>query len=131
MNILTLNANCFFGIEASKEKDSAVDHLSLGIQNFKVEDAAAKLEKRGLKVSRVSKEGLKFTDPDGLLVQLNAPGCSRLLAGAWAATTLKAAWKGGCRQDCPPHITAVGRNAAEFGQALELRGRAPGQQSHR
>ena len=46
---------------------------SAGIQNFKVEDAAAKLEKRGLKLSGVSKEGLKFTDPDGILVQLNAP----------------------------------------------------------
>jgi hypothetical protein len=45
----------------------------LAIQNFKVEDTAAKLEKRGLKVSGVSKEGLKFTDPDGFLVQLSAP----------------------------------------------------------
>ena len=73
VNILTLNANCFFGIEAANEKGPAVDHFSLGIQNFKVEDAAAKLEKRGLKLSGVSKEGLKFTDPDGVLVQLNAP----------------------------------------------------------
>jgi len=73
VNILTLNANCFFGIEADNEKGPAVYHFSLGIQHFKVEDAAAKLEKRGLKLSGVSKEGLKFTDPDGVLVQLNAP----------------------------------------------------------
>jgi catechol 2,3-dioxygenase-like lactoylglutathione lyase family enzyme len=73
VNILTLNANCFFGIEASKEKDSAVDHFSLGIQNFKAEEAAEKLKKRGLKPSGISNEGLKFTDPDGILVQLNAP----------------------------------------------------------
>ena len=38
VNILTLNANCFFGIEASKEKDPAVDHFALGIQNFKAEE---------------------------------------------------------------------------------------------
>jgi catechol 2,3-dioxygenase-like lactoylglutathione lyase family enzyme len=73
VNILTLNPNCFFGIEAANEKNPAVDHFALGIQNFKVEDAAAKLEKRSLKLSGVSKEGLKFTDPDGILVQLNAP----------------------------------------------------------
>jgi catechol 2,3-dioxygenase-like lactoylglutathione lyase family enzyme len=73
VNILTLNANCFFGIEAANEKGPAVDHFSLGIQDFKAQDAAAKLEKRGLKLSGVSKEGLKFIDPDGMLVQLNAP----------------------------------------------------------
>lgn len=73
VNILTLNANCFFGIEAAKEKGPAVDHFSLGIQDFKAEDAAAKLAKRGLKLDGVSKEGLKFIDPDGMLVQLNAP----------------------------------------------------------
>jgi catechol 2,3-dioxygenase-like lactoylglutathione lyase family enzyme len=73
VNILTLNANCFFGIEAAKEKDPAVDHFALGIQNFKPQDAADKLKKRGLKPSGISNEGLKFTDPDGILVQLNAP----------------------------------------------------------
>jgi len=45
LNFLTLNANCFFGIETSKEKDSAVDHFALGIQNFKAEEAAEKLKK--------------------------------------------------------------------------------------
>jgi catechol 2,3-dioxygenase-like lactoylglutathione lyase family enzyme len=73
VNILSLNANCFFGIEAANEKGPAVDHFSLAIQNFKSEEVAAKLEKRGLKLAGVSKEGLKFIEPDGLLVQLNAP----------------------------------------------------------
>ena len=73
VNILTLNANCFFGIEAANEKAPAVDHFALGIQNFKPEEAAAKLKKRGLKPSGISNEGLNFTDPDGILVQLNAP----------------------------------------------------------
>jgi DNA polymerase III epsilon subunit-like protein len=73
VNILTLNPNCFFGIEAAKEKGPAVDHFSLGIQGFKSEEVASKLEKRGLKLAGVAKEGLKFVDPDGMLVQLNAP----------------------------------------------------------
>jgi catechol 2,3-dioxygenase-like lactoylglutathione lyase family enzyme len=73
VNILTLNANCFFGIEAANEKAPAVDHFALGIQSFKAEEAAAKLKKRGLKPSGISNEGLKFVDPDGILVQLNAP----------------------------------------------------------
>ena len=49
-----------------------VDHFAFGIENFKVEEAAAKLRKRGLKPA-VSKDGLKFIDPDGITVQLNAP----------------------------------------------------------
>jgi catechol 2,3-dioxygenase-like lactoylglutathione lyase family enzyme len=73
VNILSLNANCFFGIEAANEKEPAVDHFSLAIQNFKSAEAAAKLEKRGLKLAGVSNEGLKFIEPDGMLVQLNAP----------------------------------------------------------
>jgi catechol 2,3-dioxygenase-like lactoylglutathione lyase family enzyme len=81
VNILSLNPNCFFGIEAAKEKGPAVDHFSLGIQNFKSEEAAAKLKKRGVKLDGVSKEGLKFVDPDGLLVQLNAPDYPGYLPG--------------------------------------------------
>jgi len=74
VNILALNPNCFFGIETDKGKGAAVDHFSLGIQDFHAKEAAAKLEKRGLKlVGGVSNEGLKFTDPDGMLVQLNSP----------------------------------------------------------
>jgi catechol 2,3-dioxygenase-like lactoylglutathione lyase family enzyme len=81
VNILSLNPNCFFGVEAAKEKGPAVDHFSLGIQDFKSEEAAAKLKKRGLKLDGVSKEGLKFVDPDGLLVQLNAPDYPGYLPG--------------------------------------------------
>jgi len=81
VNILSLNANCFFGIEAAKDKGPAVDHFSLGIQDFKSEEAAAKLKKRGLKLDGVSKEGLKFIDPDGMLVQLNAPDYPGYLPG--------------------------------------------------
>jgi catechol 2,3-dioxygenase-like lactoylglutathione lyase family enzyme len=81
VNILSLNANCFFGIEAANEKGPAVDHFSLAIQNFKSAEVAAKLEKRGLKLAGVSKEGLKFIEPDGLLVQLNAPDYPGYLPG--------------------------------------------------
>lgn len=73
VNILTLNHNCFFGVEADNGKGPAVDHFALGIQNFNVDETASKLKKRGLSLSGVSKEGLKFLDPDGILVQLNAP----------------------------------------------------------
>jgi catechol 2,3-dioxygenase-like lactoylglutathione lyase family enzyme len=73
VNILSLNPHCFFGIEAANEKGPAVDHFSLAIQNFKSEEVAAKLEKRGLKLAGVSSEGLKFIEPDRMLVQLNAP----------------------------------------------------------
>jgi catechol 2,3-dioxygenase-like lactoylglutathione lyase family enzyme len=81
VKILTLNANCFFGIEAANEKAPAIDHFALGIQDFKSEEAAEKLRKRGLKLSGVSKEGLKFVDPDGILVQLNAPDYPGYLPG--------------------------------------------------
>jgi catechol 2,3-dioxygenase-like lactoylglutathione lyase family enzyme len=72
VKILSLNANAFFGIEAANDKGTAVDHFAFGIENFKAEEAAAKLRKRGLKPA-VSKDGLKFIDPDGITVQLNAP----------------------------------------------------------
>jgi catechol 2,3-dioxygenase-like lactoylglutathione lyase family enzyme len=73
VKILSISASSFFGIEAANEKGTAVDHFSLGIEKFKAEDAAAKLQKRGLKLAGVSKDGLKFIDPDGITVQLNAP----------------------------------------------------------
>src|SRR5260370_30561476 len=34
LNILALNPNSFFGIEAANEKGPAADHFSLGSQNF-------------------------------------------------------------------------------------------------
>jgi catechol 2,3-dioxygenase-like lactoylglutathione lyase family enzyme len=73
VKILSITANSFFGIEAANEKGTAVDHFSFGIEKFKAEEAAAKLQKRGLKLAGVSKDGLKFIDPDGITVQLNAP----------------------------------------------------------
>jgi catechol 2,3-dioxygenase-like lactoylglutathione lyase family enzyme len=73
VKILSLNDNCFFGIEAANGKGPAVDHFALGIRNFKVDEVVAKLKKRNLTLSGVSKEGLKLADPDGILVQLNAP----------------------------------------------------------
>jgi catechol 2,3-dioxygenase-like lactoylglutathione lyase family enzyme len=73
VKILSISASSFFGIEAANEKGTAVDHFSLGIEKFKAEDAAAKLQKRGLQLAGVSKDGLKFIDPDGITVQLNAP----------------------------------------------------------
>ena len=72
VKILSITANSFFGIEAANEKGTAVDHFAFGIEKFKVDEAAAKLRKRGLKPA-VSKDGLKFIDPDGITVQLNAP----------------------------------------------------------
>jgi catechol 2,3-dioxygenase-like lactoylglutathione lyase family enzyme len=72
LNLLALNANCFFGVESAKEKSSAIGHFSLGIQNFKLDDAMAKLKKRGLKPEPAT-ESLKFLDADGITVQLNAP----------------------------------------------------------
>src|ERR1700726_832400 len=80
VKILALNPNCFFGIEAANEKGPAVDHFALGIPNFKPQEAGAKLEKRGLKPN-VAKDGLKFLDPDGILVQLNAPDYPGYLPG--------------------------------------------------
>jgi predicted enzyme related to lactoylglutathione lyase len=58
VKILSINANSFFGIEAANEKGTAVDHFSFGIQNFRAEDAAAELQKRGLKLAGVSNDGL-------------------------------------------------------------------------
>jgi hypothetical protein len=52
----------------------------LGIPNFKPKEAGAKLEKLGLKPD-VAKDGLKFFDPDGISVQLNAPDYPGYLPG--------------------------------------------------
>jgi catechol 2,3-dioxygenase-like lactoylglutathione lyase family enzyme len=61
-----------WGLETGKEKTAVVDHVSLGIENFRQDEAVAKLKKLGL-VSEVAKESLKFRDPQGLTVQLNLP----------------------------------------------------------
>ena len=73
LKLLSLNRNCFFGVEGiTGGKSPAVDHFSLGIQDFKLNDAVAKLKNRGFQAV-VSKESLKFEDADGITVQLNAP----------------------------------------------------------
>jgi catechol 2,3-dioxygenase-like lactoylglutathione lyase family enzyme len=72
VNVLKINTDCYLGLEAANGKTCAVDHLSFGIQSFKSEDAAAKLTKRGLKKLDVSKDGIKFHDPDDILVQFGA-----------------------------------------------------------
>ena len=72
LKLLALNKNCFFGIEAANQKAPAVDHFSLGIQGFKLDDAVQKLKKRGI-TAEPGKDSLKFNDADGITVQLNAP----------------------------------------------------------
>jgi catechol 2,3-dioxygenase-like lactoylglutathione lyase family enzyme len=71
VNILGVSTNCYIGIEALSGKNPGLDHFSLGIQNFNPKEDAAKLEKRGFKCD-VSKDGIKFNDPDGILVQFGA-----------------------------------------------------------
>jgi catechol 2,3-dioxygenase-like lactoylglutathione lyase family enzyme len=65
--------SCFFGIEQGDGKAATVDHYDFGISAFNAEEARAKLKNRGLKFDGNSRESFKFHDPDGFLVQLNAP----------------------------------------------------------
>jgi catechol 2,3-dioxygenase-like lactoylglutathione lyase family enzyme len=65
--------NGFFGIEQGDGKAASVDHYDFGISAFNADAARAKLKKRGLKFDGDSQESFKFHDPDGFLVQLNAP----------------------------------------------------------
>ena len=65
--------NCFFGIEQGDGKAATVDHYDFGISGFNADEARAKLKKRALKWDGDSQESFKFHDPDGFLVQLNAP----------------------------------------------------------
>jgi catechol 2,3-dioxygenase-like lactoylglutathione lyase family enzyme len=65
--------NGFFGIEQGDGKAASVDHYDFGISAFNADGARAKLKKRGLKFDGDSQESFKFHDPDGFLVQLNAP----------------------------------------------------------
>ena len=64
--------NQVWGLESGKDKNLVVDHVSFGIENFRQEDAAARLRKMGFK-PELSKESLKFTEPQGFTIQLNAP----------------------------------------------------------
>lgn len=65
--------NGFFGIE-EKPGGPALDHYDFGIADFNADRVAAKLKARNLKLEAGgTKESFKFRDPDGFLVQLNAP----------------------------------------------------------
>jgi catechol 2,3-dioxygenase-like lactoylglutathione lyase family enzyme len=65
--------NSFFGLE-EKSGGPALDHYDFGIAGFKADDIIAKLKVRNLKLEPGgNKESFKFWDPDGFLVQLNAP----------------------------------------------------------
>ncbi len=64
--------DCFFGIEQG-DGQARVDHFDFGIAGFDADDVRAKLKKLNLKFDSNSKESFKFYDPDGFLVQVNAP----------------------------------------------------------
>ncbi len=61
----------FFGIEQG-DQPPKVDHFDFGIEGFDADDVIAKLKGRNLTPIGTGKESLKFRDPDGFLVQLNA-----------------------------------------------------------
>jgi catechol 2,3-dioxygenase-like lactoylglutathione lyase family enzyme len=66
--------DCFFGIEQGDSQAARVDHFDFGIAGFNADAVRAKLSKLNLKFdSSNSKESFKFYDPDGFLVQVNAP----------------------------------------------------------
>jgi catechol 2,3-dioxygenase-like lactoylglutathione lyase family enzyme len=66
--------DCFFGIEQGDSQAARVDHFDFGIAGFDAEDVRARLRKLNLKFdSSNSRESFKFYDPDGFLVQVNAP----------------------------------------------------------
>jgi len=71
LHLLGVGKNVW-GLEQGKDKTAVVDHVSFGIENFRQDDAVAKLKKLGF-ASEVSKESLKFRDPQGLIIQLNLP----------------------------------------------------------
>jgi catechol 2,3-dioxygenase-like lactoylglutathione lyase family enzyme len=66
--------DCFFGIEQGDSQAARVDHFDFGIAGFDADAVRARLSKLNLKFdSSNSKESFKFNDPDGFLVQVNAP----------------------------------------------------------
>jgi catechol 2,3-dioxygenase-like lactoylglutathione lyase family enzyme len=71
-HILGVGNSCFFGIEQG-DAQARVDHFDFGITSFDADAIRAKLTKLNLKFDSNSKESFKFTDPDGFLVQVNAP----------------------------------------------------------
>lgn len=71
-HILGVGDSCFFGIEQG-DGQARVDHFDFGIAGFDADAIRAKLTKLNLKFDSNSKESFKFHDPDGFLVQVNAP----------------------------------------------------------
>ena len=71
-HILGVGDACFFGIEQG-DGQARVDHYDFGVAGFDADDVRAKLKKLNLKFDSNSKESFKFYDPDGFLVQVNAP----------------------------------------------------------
>ncbi len=66
--------DCFFGIEQGDCQAARVDHFDFGIAGFDADAVRTTLSKLNLKFdSSNSKESFKFYDPDGFLVQVNAP----------------------------------------------------------
>ena len=66
--------DCCFDIEQGDSQAARVDHFDFGIAGFDADAVRAKLSKLNLKFdSSNSKESFKFYDPDGFLVQVNAP----------------------------------------------------------
>jgi catechol 2,3-dioxygenase-like lactoylglutathione lyase family enzyme len=64
----------FFGVEQGDSQTARVDHYDFGIAGFDADEARVKLKKLSLRLEGGnSKESFKFYDPDGFLVQLNAP----------------------------------------------------------
>lgn len=71
-HILGAGDSCFFGVEQG-DSQPRVDHFDFGIASFDADAIRAKLTKLNLKFDSNSKESFKFHDPDGFLVQVNAP----------------------------------------------------------
>jgi catechol 2,3-dioxygenase-like lactoylglutathione lyase family enzyme len=64
----------FFGIEQGDSPSATVDHYDFGIAAFNADEVRAQLGKLNLTFEPGnSKESFKFHDPDGFLVQVNAP----------------------------------------------------------
>ena len=65
----------FFGIE-QKPDVAALDHFDFGLEGWDASAMRAKVQAAGLKLtagSRGDDESFKFNDPDGFVVQVNAP----------------------------------------------------------
>ena len=71
-HILGVGDSCFFGIEQG-DGQARVDHFDFGVEGFDADAVRTKLTKLNLKFDSNSKESFKFHDPDGFLVQVNAP----------------------------------------------------------